>query len=476
MGERYYEAEAGYYDPDQEQRGDYPAPAAAPPPERYEYGDDPYFNPNDDENIRQEGYYYAQERPGSEMYRREYDPPTGQPEPQGYAPTGAGYRPPGEYQHGVTPPYGQQIQNQGGQQRGNMQEQGFEYSQCNGRRKALLVGINYYGSQNQLGGCINDAHNVERFICERFGYDTSDIVSLTDDAQDPRQIPTRENIMRAMQWLVSGAQKDDALFFHYSGHGTQTQDLDGDEDDGFDEDRYAHLGAIAEPPRSHTLLVKPLPPGCRLTAIFDSCHSGSVMDLPYIRLYSSPRLDPNRIFPGTDPAMCNAYDVRTRPMVDTTPQYSTEGKIKGPEYFQAAGSGLMTAGMDYLRGDTGGALGALFGAAKGAFQQRRGEQRTRSEKTSAADVIMWSGCKDSQTSADTQEAGKATGAMSYAFIAALTKYPRQSYQQLLVSIRQEMQAGRYEQKPQLSACHRAGYGRRTSLTNAAIDVELEFVA
>jgi hypothetical protein len=45
----------------------------------------------------------------------------------------------------------------------------------------------------------------------------------------------------------------------------------------------------------------------------------------------------------------------------------------------------MTAGMDYLRGDTGGALGALFGAAKGAFQQKRGEQRTRSEKTSAAD-------------------------------------------------------------------------------------------
>lgn len=27
--------------------------------------------------------------------------------------------------------------------------------------------------------------------------------------------------------------------------------------------------------------------------------------------------------------------------------------------------------------------------------------------------ISWSGCKDSQTSADTVEAGKATGAMSY---------------------------------------------------------------
>lgn len=32
----------------------------------------------------------------------------------------------------------------------------------------------------------------------------------------------------------------------------------------------------------HKTLVKPLAPGVRLTAIFDSCHSGTVMDLPYI--------------------------------------------------------------------------------------------------------------------------------------------------------------------------------------------------
>jgi len=29
-------------------------------------------------------------------------------------------------------------------------------------------------------------------------------------------------------------------------------------------------------------MVKPLPTGCRLTALFDSCHSGTVLDLPYI--------------------------------------------------------------------------------------------------------------------------------------------------------------------------------------------------
>lgn len=40
-----------------------------------------------------------------------------------------------------------------------------------------------------------------------------------------------------------------------------------------------------------------------------------------------------------------------------------------------------------------------------------------------------------------------------AFIAALTKYPQQSYIQLLNTIRDELR-GKYSQKPQLSASHR----------------------
>jgi hypothetical protein len=99
---------------------------------------------------------------------------------------------------------------------------------------------------------------------------------LVDDARNPRQIPTRANMIAAMQWLVAGAKPNDSLFFHYSGHGGQTKDLDGDEDDGNDEVIYPldfkTAGHIVDDDL-HTLLVKPLPAGCRLTAIFDSCHS-----------------------------------------------------------------------------------------------------------------------------------------------------------------------------------------------------------
>jgi len=45
-------------------------------------------------------------------------------------------------------------------------------------------------------------------------YKTSDILLLTDDSKDPRSLPTRDNLIQAMRWLVRGAKKDDSLFFH----------------------------------------------------------------------------------------------------------------------------------------------------------------------------------------------------------------------------------------------------------------------
>lgn len=93
----------------------------------------------------------------------------------------------------------------------------FQYSACTGRRKALLIGINYFGQPNQLQGCINDVTNVSSFLHERKGYRREDMVILTDDQKNPKSLPTKSNIIRAMQWLVHEAQPNDSLFIHFSG-------------------------------------------------------------------------------------------------------------------------------------------------------------------------------------------------------------------------------------------------------------------
>jgi len=93
----------------------------------------------------------------------------------------------------------------------------FQYSQCTGRRKALLVGINYFGQRGQLRGCINDVRNMSSYLVEHFAYKREDMVILTDDQQNPMSQPTKQNILRAMHWLVKDARPNDSLFFHYSG-------------------------------------------------------------------------------------------------------------------------------------------------------------------------------------------------------------------------------------------------------------------
>ncbi|CAL1701735.1 unnamed protein product [Somion occarium] len=161
----------------------------------------------------------------------------------------------------------------------------FQYSKCTGRRKALCIGINYRGQPFELYGCVNDANNVRRFLTRYYHYKDEDIVLLTDDSTNPRALPTKANIIDAMKWLVCDAQPNDSLFFHYSGHGGQVKDIDGDEVDGYDEVifplDYKNAGYILDDLMNSTM-VSPLPAGCRLTALFDSCHSGSMLDLPYL--------------------------------------------------------------------------------------------------------------------------------------------------------------------------------------------------
>ncbi|KAF7437385.1 Metacaspase [Pleurotus ostreatus] len=214
------------------------------------------------------------------------------------------------------------------------------YSKCTGRRKALCIGINYFGQPNELRGCVNDAKRVRDFLIRNHRFRESDIVMLTDDSPDPGKLPTRSNIIRAMKWLVRSGRPHDSLFFHYSGHGGQTPDLDGDEIDGFDEVifpmDYKEKGHVTDD-TMHDIM-----------ASSSTLSQGLVVHICIMSCYHR---------------RSSHYPAIYRPNCRVKRQHITP--------------------------------------------------QARERKSSPADVISFSGCKDGQTSADTFANGVAVGAMSH---------------------------------------------------------------
>lgn len=155
----------------------------------------------------------------------------------------------------------------------------------NGRKKAVICGISYKGTKNELKGCINDAKCMKYLLIHKFKFPESSILMLTEEETDPYRIPTKHNIRMAMYWLVQGCQAGDSLVFHFSGHGSQQRNYTGDEIDGFDETLcpvdFVTQGMIVDDEINATM-VKPLPHGVKLHAIIDACHSGTMLDLPFL--------------------------------------------------------------------------------------------------------------------------------------------------------------------------------------------------
>ncbi|BAZ24735.1 peptidase C14 caspase catalytic subunit p20 [Kalymmatonema gypsitolerans NIES-4073] len=86
------------------------------------------------------------------------------------------------------------------------------------RKLALLVGINQYPGQSGLLGCLTDVDLQRELLIHRFGFQTSDIISLTNEKA------TRESIETAFfEHLVKQARPDDVVVFHYSGYGSRVK-------------------------------------------------------------------------------------------------------------------------------------------------------------------------------------------------------------------------------------------------------------
>eukprot|EP00746_Dinoflagellata_sp_MGD_P003647 gnl/MRDRNA2_/MRDRNA2_107068_c0_seq1.p1 gnl/MRDRNA2_/MRDRNA2_107068_c0~~gnl/MRDRNA2_/MRDRNA2_107068_c0_seq1.p1 ORF type:complete len:1812 (+),score=449.39 gnl/MRDRNA2_/MRDRNA2_107068_c0_seq1:383-5437(+) len=173
------------------------------------------------------------------------------------------------------------------------------------RRKALIVGVNYPTSHAPLKGSINDAWNIQCLLRYTLQY-PEDNVRLLLDSSDGRSVPqerlpTKENILNGLNWLVQGAQPGDNLMLFFSGYGAQhprTAKTDQYEayvvpcdfgaDLPFDFFSQRKAGAtpsiemkVSDDGKGYRLIslleivdvFSRLPPACRISLVLDCCHS-----------------------------------------------------------------------------------------------------------------------------------------------------------------------------------------------------------
>ena len=169
------------------------------------------------------------------------------------------------------------------------------------KKFAVLVGINYIGTSNQLNGCINDAENLKAILLDKFGYLPENVVMLRDDSSDSKVKPTKQNIINSFNLLLDKATKEGftELWFSYSGHGSYEYDESGDEKDFYDEVicpvDLNSAGMIVDDFIYDSFISK-LPANVTLFGLMDCCHSGTVFDLPY--LYTTSITDNNNNKPA----------------------------------------------------------------------------------------------------------------------------------------------------------------------------------
>lgn len=152
-------------------------------------------------------------------------------------------------------------------------------------KKAVCIGINYYNSpRNTLNGCIDDCVNMKNVLIDAYGYTNDNVITLRDDIQNSALLPTRQNILTNLKNLISSSNNCDEICFFYSGHGTQTTNKNNKDIQNIIPMDFYNSGVI----NSDELYSIIINAKCKFLLFFDSCHSGTVCDLPYTFEYKTP--------------------------------------------------------------------------------------------------------------------------------------------------------------------------------------------
>lgn len=266
-------------------------------------------------------------------------------------------------------------------------------------KNALLVGINYKGTNYQLNGCINDVTNMSKFLKTVLKYDK--ITEITDDT---RIKPTRANIISNLVNMVKNSKRGDRLLFLYSGHGSLVKDQNGDETGGYDSclcpiDTLNNGKYIIDDEIRNNIVNK-IPAGVRMTFIFDCCNSGTGCDLTYTL---------------NDNSDANSVEYNNNIMNTPETEMSLVKKI-----------------------------------CKLKMTRVQSTSKNSKYKDSVGDVCMISGCLDSQTAEDAYENGQYGGALCISLLELLKETgPTITNGELLMRLRALIKQKQYSQKVQL---------------------------
>ena len=102
-------------------------------------------------------------------------------------------------------------------------------------RWALLIGVGDYqnfGAEigGDLPGATWDARRMRDVLVARWGYDAARVKLVLD--HDATRARIKSEIT---EWLPSVVKPGDQVLVFFAGHGSQTWDVNGDEEDGLDE-------------------------------------------------------------------------------------------------------------------------------------------------------------------------------------------------------------------------------------------------
>lgn len=142
-------------------------------------------------------------------------------------------------------------------------------------KSALLIGINYFGTPHELQGCINDTNSINSLISN---CNFKKISILTDNTVKKAN---HSNILNEFKNLLINSQAGDVLLFFYSGHGSYILDKNNNEKTGNDQVIVpCDLNEIVDD-ELKSIIQTNLKKDVTLIALFDCCHSGSILDLKY---------------------------------------------------------------------------------------------------------------------------------------------------------------------------------------------------